>query len=142
MIMYTDGGARGNPGPAAVGIVFCDEKGRPWKRHAEQIGTATNNEAEYSAVFIGLKKLKALMGGARVAKIALEIRLDSQLIARQLRGEYKVEEDRLAALFMKIWNLKIEFGGIDFVEIPREENKDADRLVNDAFDQNVQSPLL
>lgn len=138
IFVYTDGGARGNPGPAAVGVVIKDKGGVVIKGYQETIGERTNNEAEYEAVILALRKLKSLLGREGLKKIEIVICLDSLLVASQLRGEYKVEEERLHPLFMQIWNLRTDFGNINFQHIPRERNKEADKLVNDALDKKQQ----
>lgn len=135
IIIYTDGGSRGNPGPAGIGAVIVNEKGKILKEYSNFLGVKTNNEAEYEAVIFGLKKIKALLGKEKIKNTEIEFRLDSQLIARQLNGQYKIEEERLFPLFIKIWNLKMGFGPIIFTEIPREQNKEADRLANQAMDE-------
>lgn len=140
-IVYTDGGARGNPGPAAIGAVIKDSSGRTLKSYGEAIGKATNNEAEYRAVIFALQKIKALIGKEGTKKLTVEVNMDSELVARQLGGEYKIEEERLFPHFIKVWNLKIDFGKIIFRHVPREKNKEADRLVNEALDRR-QRPLL
>lgn len=128
IIIYTDGGARGNPGPAAIGVVFPD------KHYGEQIGNVTNNVAEYKAVIFALKKAKSLLGGEKAGKTEIEVRSDSELIVNQLNGEYKVKEEDLKLLFVDVWNLKQEFKSVSFVHIPRGKNKEADALVNRALD--------
>lgn len=142
LIIYTDGGSRGNPGPAAIGIVIKNEKGETLKRYGEVVGKKTNNEAEYEAVILALKKVKQLFGGEKMANIALEIRMDSELVQRQLSGLYKIEEEKLFRPFIAIWNLKMNFGKIIFRHIPREQNKEADRLLNEAFDAKTQKELI
>jgi ribonuclease HI len=134
IIVYTDGGARGNPGPAAAGVVICDGKEKIIKKYSKSIGISTNNEAEYQAVIFALQKIKQLFGKEKTGEMGIEIRMDSELVARQLNGKYKIEEERLFPLFIKVWNLKIDFGSISFVEIPREKNREADRLVNEELD--------
>jgi ribonuclease HI len=133
-IIYTDGGSRGNPGPSAIGVVICNEKGQPLKKHSEVIGEATNNEAEYQAVIFALKKVKALYGKDKMKESQFEIRLDSELVANQLNHKFKIEEPNIQPLFLKIWNLMLDFGKIKFITIPREQNKEADKLVNQALD--------
>jgi len=133
-IIYTDGGARGNPGPAAIGVVLCDEKGTVIKKYSEAIGEATNNEAEYQAVIFALKKIKQLWRKEEIKKSQIEMRLDSELVAKQLSHEYKIKESNIQPLFLKVWNLMLDFGQIKFKSIPREENKEADKLVNRALD--------
>mgnify|MGYP001615529273 CR=1 FL=1 len=134
IIIYADGGSRGNPGPAGIGVVIADEKGKIIKEYSDFLGVKTNNEAEYEAVIFGLRKIKALLGKEKIKNAEIEFRLDSQLVVRQLNGEYKIETPTLFPLFIKIWNLKMNFGPIKFSEIPREQNKEADRLANEAMD--------
>ncbi|HOK20740.1 MAG TPA: ribonuclease HI family protein [Candidatus Paceibacterota bacterium] len=134
IIAYTDGGSRGNPGPAAIGVVIEGIGNEP-KQYNEFIGEATNNEAEYQAVIFALKKIRQLAGREILKQIQVEIRLDSELVAKQLNGEYKIEEEKLQPLFMTVWNLKFDFGNLSFKHIPREENRLADRLVNMCLDQ-------
>ncbi|MCR4284235.1 MAG: ribonuclease HI family protein [Parcubacteria group bacterium] len=135
IVIYTDGGSRGNPGPAGVGVVIVDSQGKVLKEYSSDIGVRTNNEAEYEAIILALSKVKHLFGKEKTKNLEIEIRTDSQLIARQLKGEYKLNEEKLFPLFIKIWNLKTELGKISFVEIPREKNKEADRLANEAMDK-------
>lgn len=135
-VVFTDGGARGNPGPAAIGVVIKDGDGiLTIKSYGESIGKGTNNEAEYKAVILALQKLKALLGKKKLKEVLVEVNMDSELVMRQLNGEYKIEEERLFPLFIKVWNLKMDFGEIKFTHIPREKNKEADRLVNEALDK-------
>ena len=141
IIIYTDGGSRGNPGPAAIGVVIQDEKGRSIKRYAEKIGVRTNNEAEYEAVIFALKKAKQLFGGEKAEKMHVEFRMDSELVTKQLNNEYKIEEEKLFPLFIKVHNLRMDFGEVEFNHVKREKNKDADRLLNEALDDS-QSRLL
>lgn len=130
LVIYTDGGARGNPGAAAIGVVFPDLK----KEYGEAIGNATNNIAEYKAVVFGLKKAKSLLGGKKAAEAEIEVRADSELVVSQLSGRYKIKEDSLKPLFIDVWNLKQDFKSVSFAHIPREKNREADRLVNQALD--------
>ncbi len=135
--IYTDGGARGNPGPAALGAVFCDAEGRLIKEYGEYLGIKTNNEAEYEAIIFALKKAKQLLGkkSAKAAEIILHT--DSELVERQLSGRYKIEDEKLQPLFIKVWNLKIELGGVVVRHITRDKNKDADRMVNETLDREA-----
>lgn len=135
LITYTDGGSRGNPGPSAVGAVIVDEHGHTVKEYAEKIEKGTNNEAEYKAIIFALKKIKALYGKAKTAQVELEMRMDSELAFKQLTGEYKIESENIKPLFIDIWNLKMDFKKVAFKHIPREQNKKADFLVNQAFDR-------
>ena len=140
-IIYTDGGSRGNPGPAGIGFVICNEKGEALKKHGEAIGEATNNEAEYQALILALKKIKALFGKEKMKTAQIEIRMDSELIISQLNHKYKIEDTKMQLLFLQVWNLLIDFGGYNFVAIPREQNSEADKLVNQALDLKQESLL-
>jgi len=143
IIIYTDGGSRGNPGKAAIGVVFCNEKEQIIKSYSEYLGDKlTNNDAEYQAVIFALKKFKALFGKELAKKSEIEIRSDSELMVKQLNAEYKVLEENIQKLFLEIWNLKFDFGKIKFKLIPREKNKEADRLVNQALDSQSKSQQL
>lgn len=136
IIIYTDGGARGNPGPAAIGVVIKDTAAGsgPEKTYSEAIGNATNNIAEYKAVIFGLKKAKHLLGGEESKNSVIEVRSDSELVVSQLNGEYKVKDEDLKPLFIDVWNAKQDFKHVSFHHIPREDNVLADSLVNQALD--------
>jgi len=128
-VLYTDGGARGNPGPSGIGaFLIVGEKEYSYK---EYIGVATSNQAEYKALILGMKK--ALEHGVQ----NLTVYMDSELIVNQLNEKYKVKDQKLAKLFVIVWNLKLRFKQISFTHIPRSQNKKADFLVNQAIDQNV-----
>lgn len=143
IIIYTDGGSRGNPGPAAIGVVIQDDRGGAIKRYAENIGVRTNNEAEYEAVIFALRKAKQLFGKEKAKEMKIEIRMDSELVVRQLSGMYKIEEEKLFPLFIKVHNLGIDFGNaIAFVHVKRDKNAEADRLLNEALDGGGQGSLL
>ena len=133
IVIYTDGGSRGNPGPAAIGVIFTDEKGKVIKEYAEKIGRATNNEAEYEAVIFALQKAKLLFGKRKIKTMEVEVKLDSEFVAKQLNGKYKILDRRIEQLFLKTWNLKIEFEKVKFIHILRNKNIEADRLVNQAL---------
>ena len=127
--IYTDGAARGNPGPAGIGVVIrVGEKVHHFK---EFIGHATNNKAEYRAVVLALEEAKKL------GLTELHFMLDSELVVRQLRQEYKVKDAELGKLFVKIWNLSPTFKKITYRHVPREQNCEADRLVNEAIDAGL-----
>lgn len=143
IIIYTDGGSRGNPGPAAFGFVIQDETGNVVSKGGEAIGIATNNEAEYRGVVAALKKVKQLFGKEKLRGMQVEVRMDSELAVEQLSGRYKIENEKLQPLFMELWNMRVELGNnILFTHIPREKNKEADRLVNEALDAREQGTLL
>ncbi len=134
LIIYTDGGSRGNPGPAATGVVIEAPAPTGRKQYSEAIGNTTNNVAEYKAMIFALKKAKSLLGGDRAKETELEVRSDSELIVSQIKGEYKIKDEELKSLFIEIWNRKQDFKNVEFILIPREENKAADRLVNAELD--------
>lgn len=141
--IYTDGGSRGNPGPSAIGVVYVNEKEQIIKEYSEYIGDKlTNNEAEYSAVIFALKKFKALFGKEIAKRSEIQVRSDSELLVKQLNGEYKIVNENIQSLFLKIWNLKIDFLKIKFKQVPREKNKDADRLANEALDAKAKTQTL
>lgn len=143
IIVCTDGGSRGNPGPAAVGVVICNESGQKIKEYNQRLEDAsTNNEAEYEAVIFALKKMKQLFGKDKTKNLLIEFKVDSELIASQLNGEYKVNEERMQLLFMKVWNLRFDFGKISYKAVPREQNRRADELVNMALDGKGESEQL
>ena len=133
-IVYTDGGARGNPGPAALGYVIKNEKGETLKEHGEYLGETTNNEAEYRAPIAALKKIKATWGKEKAKKSEVIFFMDSELLVKQLNGQYKIENPNMQKFFLELWNLKIDFSKVSFTAISREKNKEADRMVNEALD--------
>jgi ribonuclease HI len=141
-IIYCDGGSRGNPGPAAIGLILTDEKGRVIKEYAEKIGRATNNEAEYESLIFALQKAKLLFGGKKSKTMEIEIRTDSEFVVKQMNGRYKVLDRKIEQLFLKTWNLKIDFGEVKFIHVPREKNWEADKLVNKALDSKRTSEGL
>lgn len=139
IIINTDGGAIGNPGPAGIGVIIKGE-GKE-KKYSESIGNGTNNEAEYKALIFALKKIKLLFGKKNAKNNDVECYLDSELLVKQLKGEYKIKERNLQPLFLEVWNLKINFKNVKFIHVPREQNKEADELVKKAIDVD-QSKLL
>lgn len=142
-IIYTDGGSRGNPGKAGIGVVICNEMGQAVKKYGEYLGDGlTNNDAEYQAIIFALKKFKALFGKKLAENTDIELRADSELVVKQLNGEYRLENPKIQLAFIEIWNLKFDFKSVKFKHIPREKNKEADRLVNEALDNRAQNSLL
>ena len=111
---YSDGGARGNPGPAAIGILICDEKGGPLFEIGETIGDTTNNVAEYQAVIKALQTAESL-GAQEVIH-----HMDSELVTRQLTGEYRLKAEHLRPLFLKVKELEKKFKKITYTHVPRE----------------------
>ena len=126
--LFTDGGARGNPGPAAYGYVLEGDDGAVLAAHGEAIGVATNNVAEYSALVAGLEH--AIRLGVR----ELEVVSDSELMVKQMRGEYRVKNAALREQSLRAASLARELGSVSYTAVRREHNKLADQLVNDALD--------
>ena len=126
--LFTDGGARGNPGPAAFGYVLEAEDGTVLDARGEKIGIATNNVAEYSALIAGLEA--ALTRGVD----NLEVVSDSELVVKQMRGEYKVKNEALRELSLQASRLARQLGKVAYTAVKREQNELADRLVNEALD--------
>jgi len=134
IIVNTDGGARGNPGPAGIGVVVSNEKGEVLKEHAAFLGNGTNNFAEYQAVATALNILKKHFG-KKTKDMAFEVKLDSELVQKQLSGEYQIKEPGLVPLFVEIHNFCVaSFPHITFTHVRREQNKRADELANEAMD--------
>jgi ribonuclease HI len=129
LVIYTDGASRGNPGPAAIGAVIQDESGRTVDTISQCLGETTNNQAEYRAVIAGLERALAL-GATHV-----ELRSDSELVVRQLCNQYKVKNEALKPLFRKVAALRENFSDLTVNYIPREKNREADKLANMALDR-------
>ena len=136
--MYTDGGSRNNPGPAAVGV-WIETLG---KKYGEYIGEKTNNEAEYEALVFGLEKLKTLLGKGRLKAVQVECFLDSELVVNQLNHKYRLKEKHIQEKFIEVWNLMLDFGEVTFLHVPREKNKIADEMVNEALDEREKQRTL
>jgi len=131
VVIYTDGGARGNPGPAAAGVVI-QENGRTIADFGKYLGDdRTNNWAEYEALILAIVDAKRL----GLTDRHIEFRMDSELIVKQMQGLYKVKDKNLKIQHAKVRELLLEFEHVHFVHIPREENSEADALVNEAIDK-------
>jgi ribonuclease HI len=129
--IYTDGGSRGNPGPAASGAVIKTPEGEVLAEVKKYLGETTNNQAEYVAIIIGLAKAKEL--GATRAKMFM----DTQLAVRQLNGEYKVKNPGIAQRFKEVHDVSMGFERVTFEHVRRELNKEADALVNQCLDEEL-----
>ena len=129
-IIYSDGASRGNPGPASIGAVVYDGSGRELHTVSRRIGRATNNEAEYRAAIAGLEAALAL--GAR----DVELRMDSELVVRQLNQMYKVRNPSMKRLFGRVKDLQWRFDSFEVRHVRREKNSRADGLANEAFDRD------
>ena len=127
LTIYIDGGARGNPGPAGIGVVILDERKKKIKELYKYIGEATNNIAEYNALVYGLEEALIL------APDKVVVKMDSELVARQLSGDYRVKNEEIKPLFEKAIGILKQFKAFEIKHIDREKNKDADKLVNKAI---------
>ncbi len=132
LYLNTDGGARGNPGIAGIGVHIYTGDGKTIENVSKSLGIATNNEAEYQAVILGFSKLIERFGTELLTR-QVELRLDSELVGRQLMGEYRVKEPRLRALYEEVQRLRIQIPLLTIKTIPREENVIADKLANEAM---------
>jgi probable phosphoglycerate mutase len=130
-LLYTDGGARGNPGPAAYGFVLEADDGTVLAAVGEAIGEATNNTAEYRGLIAGLAR------AAELSVPEVEVRSDSELLVKQMRGEYRVKNENLRALSLEAARLARAIGKVTYVHVRREKNELADRLVNEALDADT-----
>ncbi len=135
--IYSDGGSRGNPGPAASGAVLKSMngsiEGETIATASKYLGHDTNNQAEYTAIIIGLEKAKAL--GA----MAVELYMDSELAVKQLKGEYRVKNPEIAKRFLEVKNLLTQFDHVKIKHVRRELNKEADAIVNEVLDEKSRS---
>lgn len=129
LIINTDGGARGNPGPAGIGLVIKNETGELLYSHGAYIGETTNNVAEYSAL------IKALEEASNLGATDVKINMDSELIVKQMTGVYKIKQPALIELAGKAQQLLKKFSSHSFVHVRRELNKEADAMVNKALDE-------
>ena len=135
-VIFTDGGSRNNPGPAGAGAVIYDADGRTLKEVSKFLGEQTNNWAEYEAVILALAELKKLVPEKKRRNISVEIKMDSELIVKQLTGKYQIKQESLFPQYIKVHNTQVkDFPKIKFTHIPREKNKEADKLVNKAIDE-------
>lgn len=129
--LYTDGGARGNPGPAAIACVICKMDGTVVKKSGQYIGSTTNNQAEYRALEAGLKE------AGKMGVKELQVLMDSELVVKQMNGQYKIKNADLQPIYQSVKALADEFSKISFSHVPRELNKEADAEVNRILDQKV-----
>ena len=131
MKVFVDGASRGNPGPASVGVVFQDAEGEVVKTISKTIGVATNNTAEYTALILALQE--ALISGWK----ELKVYTDSELVAKQFAGQYKIKEPSIKLLFLFVSHLRRGFKKLTVTHVPREENKLADQAANKALDEGT-----
>jgi ribonuclease HI len=128
VVIFTDGAARGNPGPAAIGVVIQDEAGNTLAQISRRLGATTNNQAEYQAIISGLEKAISL--GAK----NVTIKSDSELVVNQINGRYKIKNTALRPLYQKVVRLAGSLESLSVSYIPREQNSEADALANKALD--------
>lgn len=134
--LYADGGSRGNPGPSGAGAVVFDHLGKRVVEVADYLGVATNNVAEYQAVLRGLTALRNAYTPGYFSDIPVTVKMDSELVIKQLKGVYKVKHPNLAPIYFELKNLIArDFGKVEFVHVPRAQNADADELANKAMDE-------
>ena len=131
LIIYTDGASRNNPGEAGAGI-FIMQDGKPVDKIARYLGTTTNNIAEYQAAIIGLEHC------VKLGASSVRLHADSELLVKQLNGQYKVKNEGLKPLYAKAKELIAKIGRVEVKYIPREQNKEADALANKAIDEKIQ----
>jgi ribonuclease HI len=134
-MLFADGGSRGNPGPAASAAVLLDPEGELVEEIGAYLGVATNNVAEWTALLLGLE------AAAKRGIQRLGVRLDSELVVKQLRGEYRVKHAGLQPLYHRARQLLRGFAEVDIRHVPRKQNALADRLVNRLLDQEAQEPV-
>jgi ribonuclease HI len=127
LIVYTDGASSGNPGQASIGAVIEDGRGRVISRISRRIGHATNNQAEYRAIIAALEE------AARLGAEEVDIKSDSELVVKQIKGRYRVKKATLRPLYQKVVQLTGSLGAFNITHIPREQNREADRLANRAL---------
>jgi len=127
-VIFTDGASRGNPGPAAIGAAIKNRRGKLIASISQRIGRATNNQAEYRAVIVALEEATRL--GAR----QVDIKMDSELVVKQINGEYRVKKATLKPLYQQVKQLLSSLEGFTITHIPRRQNIEADKLANKALD--------
>lgn len=134
--LYADGGSRGNPGPAGAGAVVFDTAGKRVVEVSDYLGVATNNIAEYEGVLRGLTKLLKEYPEGYFKQMPLLIRMDSELVIKQMKGEYRVKHPNLVPRYLEVKNvIARNYGNVRFEHVLRDKNKDADALANQAMDK-------
>ena len=135
--IHADGGSRGNPGPAGAGAMIRDEFGSSVASVSQFLGTRTNNFAEYEAVILAFETLAKLVGTGKTGATGVTVKMDSELVVKQMRGEYKVKHPILKEQHARLASLATSFRNVSFSHVPRAQNKDADALANDAMDRGA-----
>lgn len=134
--IYGDGGSRGNPGPAGSGAIIRNEAGETVGTVSEFLGTTTNNVAEYTAILRALELLAGMLEG-KAKDAEVHVCMDSMLVIRQMKGEWKIKHPNMKPLAARVSELVRQFGSVTFEHVYREHNKDADRLANEAMDRGT-----
>lgn len=132
--IHADGGARGNPGPAGAGAMIRDEHGNAVASVSQFLGNRTNNFAEYEAVILAFETLMKLIPKAKVESTTIEVKMDSELVVKQMNKEYKVRHPVLKEQYARLAQVASAFRSVSFTHVPREQNSDADALANEAMD--------
>ncbi|MFA6279001.1 MAG: ribonuclease HI family protein [Candidatus Paceibacterota bacterium] len=135
--IHADGGSRGNPGPAGAGAMIRDERGNAVASISQFLGKQTNNFAEYEAVILAFETLTKLVPKGKCGKTSVTVKMDSELVVKQMRGEYKVKNVTLKEQQARLKKVMANFGTVSFTHVPREQNSDADALANAAMDRGV-----
>jgi ribonuclease HI len=133
--IHADGGARGNPGPAGAGAVVRDKFGSTVAGVSKFLGKQTNNFAEYEAVILAFETLAKLVPAGKRGKTEVAVKMDSELVVKQMKGEYKVKHPVLKGQYARLAALAATFKNVSFTHVPRAQNSDADALANEAMDR-------
>ena len=133
--IHADGGARGNPGPSGAGVMIRDEFGNSVASVSKFLGKQTNNFAEYAAVILGFEALMKIVPPAKRKKTDVIVKMDSELVVKQMQGIYKTKNKILKEQQARLASLAASVGTVSFTHVPREENSDADFLANEAMDR-------
>lgn len=135
--IHADGGSRGNPGPAGAGAMIRDHVGNSVGAVSEFLGTKTNNFAEYEAVILALETLMKLVGKEKVSATIVEVKMDSELVVKQMKGIYKVKHPVMKEQYTRLTHAAAVFKDVSFNHVPRAQNSDADALANEAMDRGI-----
>ena len=135
--IHADGGSRGNPGPAGAGAMIRDELGNSVAIVSQFLGTRTNNFAEYEAVILAFDTLIKMVPATKRGETSVAVKMDSELVVKQMRGEYKIKNAALKEQSARLKQVAGAFKSVSFVHVPREENSDADFLANEAMDRGT-----
>jgi len=135
--IHADGGSRGNPGPSGAGAMIRDALGNSVASVSQFLGTHTNNFAEYEAVILAFETLAKLVGAGKIDKTEVVVKMDSELVVKQMQGVYRVKNPTLKEQHARLKKIITTFGKVSFTHVPREQNSDADALANAAMDRGV-----